>query len=142
MVFPRTMSEIGHLLADDTVIILGARVDKRDDTPKLIATDMEIFEPMAEGEPPLRLHLSPSRLTDDTVDRLKELFLDFPGDSEVYILLGETPGGAAARPVHGEHSQWSRGRAAGPARTGSRGALSAFERAGSRAPACTPRFVD
>ena len=33
MVFPRTMAEIGHLLADDTVIILGARVDGRDDTP-------------------------------------------------------------------------------------------------------------
>jgi DNA polymerase-3 subunit alpha len=89
MVFPRTMAEIGHLLADDSVVILGARVDKRDDTPKLIATDIELFEPMAEGEPPLRLHLSPTRLTDDTVGRLKELFLDFPGDSEVYIMLGE-----------------------------------------------------
>ncbi len=89
MVFPRTMAEIGHLLADDTVVILGARVDRRDDTPKLIATDVEIFEPLAEGEPPLRLHLSATRLTDDTVNRLKELFLDFPGDSEVYIMLGE-----------------------------------------------------
>jgi DNA polymerase-3 subunit alpha len=89
MVFPRTMSEVGHLLADDTVIILGARVDGRDDTPKLIAGEVEIFEPLAEGEPPLRLHLPASRLTDDTVSRLKELFLDFPGDSEVYIMLGE-----------------------------------------------------
>jgi DNA polymerase-3 subunit alpha len=89
MVFPRTMAEIGHLLADDSVVILGARVDRRDDTPKLIATDVEIFEPLAEGEPPLRLHLSPTRLTEDTIDRLKELFLDFPGDSEVYIMLGE-----------------------------------------------------
>ncbi len=89
MVFPRTMSEIGHLLADDTVVILGARVDGRDDTPKLIAGDIEIFEPLADGEPPLRLHLAASKLTDDTVGRLKELFLDFPGDSEVYILLGE-----------------------------------------------------
>ena len=89
MVFPRTMTEIGHLLADDTVIVLGARVDRREDTPKLIASDIEIFEPLAEGEAPLRLHLSPSRLTDDTVGRLKELFLDFPGDSEVYIMLGE-----------------------------------------------------
>jgi DNA polymerase III subunit alpha len=89
MVFPRTMAEIGHLLADDIVVILGARVDARDDTPKLIATDLEIFEPMAEGEPPLRLHLPPTRLTDQTLDRIKELFLDFPGESEVYILLGE-----------------------------------------------------
>ena len=89
MVFPRTMSEIGHLLADDAVVILGARVDRRDDTPKLIAGDIELFEPLAEGEAPLRLHLPPSRLTDQTVERLKELFLDFPGESEIYILLGD-----------------------------------------------------
>ena len=89
MVFPRTMSEIGHLLADDAVVILGARVDRRDETPKLIAGDIELFEPLAEGEAPLRLHLPPSRLTDQTVERLKELFLDFPGESEVYILLGD-----------------------------------------------------
>ena len=89
MVFPRTMAEIGHLLVDDSVIILGARVDKRDETPKLIATDIELFEPMAEGEPPLRLHIPVTRLNDATVDRLKELFIDFPGDSEVYIMLGD-----------------------------------------------------
>ena len=89
MVFPRTMAEIGHLLEDDAVVILGARVDKRDETPKLIATDLELFEPMADGEPPLRLHLPPTRLTDQTLGRLKELFLDFPGDSEVYICVGE-----------------------------------------------------
>jgi DNA polymerase III subunit alpha len=89
MVFPRTMTEVGHLLADDVVVILGARVDGRDDTPKLIATDVEVFEPMAEGEPPLRLHLPPARLTDKTLERIKELFLDFPGESEVYILLGD-----------------------------------------------------
>ncbi len=89
MVFPRTMAEIGHLLVDDSVIILGARVDKRDETPKLIATDIELFEPMAEGEPPLRLHIPVTRLDDATVDRLKELFVDFPGESEVYILLGD-----------------------------------------------------
>ncbi|HLU41444.1 MAG TPA: hypothetical protein VKZ55_03530, partial [Microthrixaceae bacterium] len=37
----------------------------------------------------LRLHLPPTRLTDQTLGRLKELFLDFPGDSEVYICVGE-----------------------------------------------------
>ena len=72
------------------MVILGARVDKRDDTPKLIATDIELFEPMAEGEPPLRLHIPATRLSDETVDRLKELFIDFPGESEVYILLGDS----------------------------------------------------
>jgi len=90
MVFPRTMTEIGHLLAEDAVVLIGGRVDKRDDTPKLIATDIEIFDAMPETDPPLRLHLSPTRLNDSTVGRLKELFLDFPGTSQVILLLDET----------------------------------------------------
>lgn len=90
MVFPRTMTEIGHLLAEDAVVLIGGRVDKRDDTPKLIATDIEIFDAMPDTDPPLRLHLSPTRLTDSTVERLKELFLDFPGASQVILLLDGT----------------------------------------------------
>src|SRR5690606_2074192 len=41
MVFPKTMTSIGHLLTEDAVVILRARVDKRDDTPKLIAVDVQ-----------------------------------------------------------------------------------------------------
>jgi DNA polymerase-3 subunit alpha len=89
MVFPKTMADIGHLLADDTVVILTGRVDKREDTPKFIPRELEVFEPLADVRPPLRLHLPAGRLTDDTVQRLKELFADFPGESEVHILLGE-----------------------------------------------------
>jgi DNA-directed DNA polymerase III PolC len=89
MVFPKTMAQIGHLLADDAVVIVTGRVDKRDDTPKFIPREVELFEPLAEGTPPLRLHLPPSRLDDAMVDRLKELFADFPGEAEVHILLGE-----------------------------------------------------
>ncbi len=85
MVFPRTMNEIGHLLVDDAIVILGARIDKRDETPKLIATDVELFEPVIDSDPPLRLRIGKSRLNDETISRLKELFLDFSGDSTVFI---------------------------------------------------------
>ncbi len=82
--FPKTMAEIGHLLADDAVVIVEGRVDKRDDTPKLIATDIELFEPMADGDAAAAAATSPAaRLSDATVDRLKELLIDFPGESEV-----------------------------------------------------------
>src|SRR5699024_4743685 len=41
MVFPRTMSDIGHLLDEDAVVIVKGRVDKRDDQAKFIAMDLE-----------------------------------------------------------------------------------------------------
>ncbi len=89
MVFPKTMEAIGHLLEEDAVVLLGARVDRRDDTPKLIASDIEPFEATPEGTPPLRLALQPNRMTEPTVAKLKELFADFPGEAEVHILLGD-----------------------------------------------------
>jgi DNA polymerase-3 subunit alpha len=89
MVFPKTMAQIGHLLDDDAIVIVTGRIDKRDDTPKLIPRELELFEPLADERPPLRLNLPPTRLDDATVERLKELFVDFPGESEVHILLGE-----------------------------------------------------
>ena len=49
------------MLADDAVVIVKGRVDKRDDQPKLIAMDIELFEPMADGSPPLRVQVPPDR---------------------------------------------------------------------------------
>jgi DNA polymerase III subunit alpha len=89
MVFPKTMAAIGHLLADDAVVLVTGRVDKRDDTPKFIPREITPFEPLSDETPPLRLKLSAAQLTDETVDRLKELFADFRGESEVFILLGD-----------------------------------------------------
>ncbi|MFV0317481.1 MAG: DNA polymerase III subunit alpha [Microthrixaceae bacterium] len=87
MVFPRTMEAIGHLLEDDAVVVVGARIDKREDTPKLIASDLEPFDVMPDDTPALRLSLDPARLDDSTLTRIKELLVDFPGESEVHLLL-------------------------------------------------------
>ena len=45
MVFPRTMRDVGHLLEEDSVIVLKGRVDSRDDQPKLIAQKIEVSAP-------------------------------------------------------------------------------------------------
>jgi len=89
MVFPKTMAQIGHLLVEDAVVITTGRVDKRDETAKFIPRELELFEPQVDEHPPLRLHLPPSRLDNATIDQLQELIGDFPGDSEVHILLGD-----------------------------------------------------
>ncbi|NLD78365.1 MAG: DNA polymerase III subunit alpha, partial [Acidimicrobiales bacterium] len=89
MVFPRTMTDIGHMLADDAVLLIKGRVDKRDDQPKFIAMDIEVFEGITDGAPPLRLKVSPSRLSQETVNELKALLTRFPGESQVFLHLGE-----------------------------------------------------
>ncbi|QXC62253.1 DNA polymerase III subunit alpha [Aquihabitans sp. G128] len=89
MVFPKTMTDIGHQLADDAVLIVKGRVDKRDDTPKFIAMDVEVFDGVSDGAPPLRLKVAPHRLDAGTVDELKGLLTRFPGESQVFLHLGE-----------------------------------------------------
>jgi len=88
MVFPKSMADHGHKLVDDAVVIITGRVDKREDTPKLIPKDIDIFEPLGSGAPPLRIQVSPNSLSDETIDRLKQLLVEFPGDSEVFLHLG------------------------------------------------------
>src|SRR5579875_4127293 len=39
-VFPRTMAEVGHLLADDAVVLVRGRLDSRDEPPKLICSEL------------------------------------------------------------------------------------------------------
>jgi DNA polymerase-3 subunit alpha len=90
MVFPKTMSDIGHKLADDAVLIVKGRVDKRDDQPKFIAMDVEVFDGVVDGAPPLRLKVSPARLDERTVGDLKSLLTRFPGESQVFLHLGDT----------------------------------------------------
>ncbi len=89
MVFPKTMQNFGHLLEDDAVVIVKARVDSRDDQPKLMATELQRFEPVTDGNPPVHVNLSPSGLSDELLAALKSLLADHPGESPVFLHLGE-----------------------------------------------------
>ena len=58
MVFPKTMTDHGHKLVDDAIVTVRARVDGRDDQPKLIAMEIEPFEPMSGEAFPLRVKVA------------------------------------------------------------------------------------
>ena len=86
-VFPRTMAEVGHLLADDAVVCVKGRLDLRDEQPKFIC--MEIKKPeLTVGAEPLHLFLPLNALSDDRVERLKKLLTDHRGDSPVFLRVG------------------------------------------------------
>jgi DNA polymerase-3 subunit alpha len=90
MVFPRTMTDHGHKLADDAVVVVRGRVDKRDDAPKLIAQTIDVVD-VGEGgtAEPLRLRVPAQLLSAGTVDRLKEILAEHPGGAPVLLHLGE-----------------------------------------------------
>ncbi len=86
-VFPRTMSDVAHLLVDDTVVCVKGRLDTRDDQPKLVC--LEVRRPqLVAGAEPLHLQLPVRALTEDRVDRLKKVLGDHPGESPVLLHVG------------------------------------------------------
>ena len=87
MVFPRTMTEYGHVLENDAIVVVKGRVDLRDDAPKLVA--MEVIRPeiVLEGGPPVRIKVKLNALSDDKAARLKGILAEHPGDSAVYVHL-------------------------------------------------------
>jgi DNA polymerase-3 subunit alpha len=92
MVFPKTMLTYGELLASDAIVTIKGRVDKRDDTPKLMAMEVTRPEVHLDTGPPLRLRVRASVLTSERVAKLKELLIAHTGDSPVFVHMngGET----------------------------------------------------
>ena len=77
-VFPRTMTEVGHLLADDTVVCVKGRLDLREEPAKLVC--MEIKRPeLNPSDQPLHVDLPIHALTDERVESLKRLLSEHPG---------------------------------------------------------------
>jgi DNA-directed DNA polymerase III PolC len=90
MVFPKTMTEHGHKLADDVVVVVRGRVDKRDDTPKLIAQSVDVVEVSDDSQnEPLRLRVPLRLVSPTTVEELKTVLSEHPGESPVFLHLGE-----------------------------------------------------
>jgi len=87
MVFPKTMLTFGELLAPDAIVTVKGRVDRREDTPKLIAMDVTRPEINVDTGPPVRLRVKAGALTDDKVARLREILAANPGDSPVMLTI-------------------------------------------------------
>jgi DNA polymerase-3 subunit alpha len=86
-VFPRTMTEVAHLLSDDTIVCVKGRLDLRDEQPKLVC--MEIKRPdLNVRDQPLHLQVPVHALTDDRLESLKRLLGEHPGASPVLLHVG------------------------------------------------------
>src|SRR3954451_22063392 len=92
MIFPSAYQLCSTLLAEDAILLVKARLDKREETPKLIA--MEVTQPdltVSDNGRPLTLSLPVTRVTPPVVQRLKEVLGTHPGQTEVHLQLQNGP---------------------------------------------------
>ena len=88
-VFPKSMADYGALLDDDAIVVLKGRVDLRDDRLKLVCMEVQRPELAVDGNSDLRISLPLNSLTDRKVEGLKRLLSEHPGDSPVFLHVGE-----------------------------------------------------
>jgi len=89
-VFPKVMAQLGALLADDAIVVLKGRVDNRDDQVKLVCMEVTRPELTVDGAAELHVRVPVGAFSGDTVDRLKQLLSDNPGDEPVFLHVGDT----------------------------------------------------
>ncbi|GIJ51218.1 DNA polymerase III subunit alpha [Virgisporangium aliadipatigenens] len=86
--FPNTYELVGPYIAEDAIVVVKGRIDRRDETPRIMAMDMQLPDITAADESrPLTVSLPVNRCTPPVVDRLKEVLLSHPGQAEVHLRL-------------------------------------------------------
>ena len=85
--FPQTYAQVAISVAEDAIVVVKGRVDRREDAPKLIASELTVPD-LSEGpRGPVVVSLPAGRCTPPMVERLREVLSTHPGTTEVQLQL-------------------------------------------------------
>jgi DNA polymerase-3 subunit alpha len=87
MFFPATYAQVALTIAEDAIVAIKGRTDAREDTVKLIASDLTILDTTEGPHGPVLVKMAPARCTAPLVDRLKDVLATHPGTTEVHLQL-------------------------------------------------------
>jgi DNA polymerase III subunit alpha len=87
MFFPATYAQVALNVAEDAIVAIKGRTDAREDTVKLIASDLMVLDTTAAPRGPVLVRMAPARCTPPMIDRLKDVLATHPGTTEVHLQL-------------------------------------------------------
>lgn len=88
--FPRTVKEVGHLIVEDAVVVVGGQLDHRGDDVKVMVKDIRELD--IRDDLTVRLSVPASRLSPDVVARLKQVLSNHPGPAQVLLQMTSEDG--------------------------------------------------
>jgi DNA polymerase-3 subunit alpha len=88
--FPQTYQLYAASIAEDAVVVVKGKVDRRDDVPKLIAMDLTVPDLSAadsDPAPPFVVSMPVTRCVPPVVEQLRQVLRTHPGPTEVHLRL-------------------------------------------------------
>ncbi|UQX87175.1 DNA polymerase III subunit alpha [Jatrophihabitans telluris] len=85
--FPASYAQVGMKIAEDAIVVIKGRVDSREDTIRLIGSDLTLPDLTEGPNGPVKLQIAPSRCTPPMVERLRDVLRGHPGTTEVHLEL-------------------------------------------------------
>ena len=85
--FPATYQLYATSIAEDAIIVVKGRIDRRDDVPKLIAMDVTVPDLSVDDGGPFVVSMPVTRCVAPVVEQLKEVLMTHPGPTEVHLRL-------------------------------------------------------
>jgi DNA polymerase-3 subunit alpha len=87
MFFPTSYAQVALTIAEDAIVAIKGRTDAREDTVKLIGSDLTLLDTTAGPRGPVVVKMAPARCTPPMVDRLRDVLATHPGTTEVHLRL-------------------------------------------------------
>ncbi|GAA3082502.1 DNA polymerase III subunit alpha [Streptosporangium carneum] len=91
MIFPSAYQLCATVLAEDAIVFVKGRLDKREDVGKIIAMEVTAPDLTRESGGPLPVSLPLARCTPPVIGRLKEVLTAHPGTTEVHLQVHNGP---------------------------------------------------
>ena len=85
--FPNTYELFADRLADDLVVAVKGKVNRRDSGVSVVVSDLALLDISDAGGRPLTITLKSTQVTTERVDRLKEILNRHGGKNEVHVKL-------------------------------------------------------
>ena len=90
-VFPKTYEKYGHLIEEDTIILVRGRLDRRDES--LIAfnaQEIQVVEPMRASDLSVHIDLPGVSPSPEDLNELRDLLREHTGHTPVKLHIGTT----------------------------------------------------
>ena len=85
--FPQSYAQVGMQIAEDAIVVVTGRVDAREETVRIIGSDISIPDLTKGADGPVRLLMDQHQCQEAVIDNLKEILRSHSGVTPVEIKL-------------------------------------------------------